>query len=313
MKVAVAIGALAFVVSGAWGQVRLGVRVGTPQTPKTGAFIDFTGYWVSIVAEDARLRILRPAKGDFAGIPLSAEGLKLAGAWDPIRDEASGEPCKPYGAAAIMGIPGRFHITWDDDATLKIETEGGTQTRLLHFNAPPLETEAPSWQGYSVARWDATLKHGLQGGSLKVTTTSLRAGVSTQERRPVQRGNHPHRILRSDPRSRWHRARREFDSGGSGLFDGTVPDQHEPAETGGRLGVESERVLGKIARREHNLFRHTTVVSVPAPPKPPSAQMTNSPPWLQRGEFAKLGAVRAMPAHGPVLSATGRSSQKRAL
>jgi hypothetical protein len=176
MKVEAAIVTLAFVVAGAWGQAPLGVRVGTTQTPKTGAFIDFTGYWVSIVAADARLRILRPPKGDFTGIPLSAEGLKLANAWDPVRDEASGEPCKPYGAAAIMGIPGRFHITWDNDATLKIETEAGTQTRLLHFNAPSPETEAPSWQGYSFARWDATLKHAFQGGSLKVTTTNLRPG-----------------------------------------------------------------------------------------------------------------------------------------
>ena len=32
-----------------------------------------------------------------------------------------------------MRAPGRLHITWQDDATLKIETEAGTQTRLLRF------------------------------------------------------------------------------------------------------------------------------------------------------------------------------------
>jgi hypothetical protein len=47
-----------------------------------------------------------PPKGDFAGIPLNADGMKLANAWNPATDEASGEQCKAYGAPAIMGVPG---------------------------------------------------------------------------------------------------------------------------------------------------------------------------------------------------------------
>jgi hypothetical protein len=35
-----------------------------------------------------------------------------------------------------MRAPGRVHITWQDDNTLKLETDEGTQTRLFHF-APP--------------------------------------------------------------------------------------------------------------------------------------------------------------------------------
>jgi hypothetical protein len=181
MKVVGAIVALAFAIAGAWAQAPLGVRVGTPQAPKTGALIDLTGYWVSIVTDDARARLLMPPKGDFIGIPLNAEGLKVANAWDPANDAAAGEQCKSYGAAAIMGIPGRFHITWDNDATLKIETEAGAQTRLLHFGSSPPETEAPSWQGYSMARWDPTLKHGVPGtGSLRVKTVQLRPGYLRQ-------------------------------------------------------------------------------------------------------------------------------------
>ena len=34
-----------------------------------------------------------------------------------------------------MRVPGRLHITWADDTTLKIETDAGTQTRLLRFGA----------------------------------------------------------------------------------------------------------------------------------------------------------------------------------
>ena len=180
MRVQQPIVALVFAIVGAWGQPQgplPGADGGTPLTPKAGALIDLTGYWASVVPEDSRFRMLTPPKGDFAGIPLNVDGTKLAKEWDAAKDETSSEQCKSYGAAAIMGVPGRFHITWDNDTTLKIETEAGMQTRLLHFNAAPPQTEVPSWQGYSVAAWDPTLKHGMQGGgSLKVTTTNLRPG-----------------------------------------------------------------------------------------------------------------------------------------
>src|SRR5215469_11830143 len=181
MRVQQPIVALVFAIVGAWGQQPQGPLPsgpgGTPLTPKAGALIDLTGYWASAVPEDSRFRMFTPPKGDFAGIPLNVDGTKLAKEWDAAKDETSGQQCKSYGAAAIMGIPGRFRITWDNDTTLKIETESGTQTRLLHFNAAPPQTEAPSWQGYSVAAWDATLKHGKRGGgSLKVTTANLRPG-----------------------------------------------------------------------------------------------------------------------------------------
>ena len=151
-------------------------RGGPPANPRARAPIDLTGYWVSIVSEDWRFRMFTPPKGDFFGVPLNAEGAKIAQAWDPAKDEAAGEQCKSYGMPAIMRVAGRFHITWDNDTTLKIETEAGMQTRLLHFNAAPPQTEEPSLQGYSVAAWDPTLKHAKQGGSLKVTTANLRPG-----------------------------------------------------------------------------------------------------------------------------------------
>ncbi len=60
---------------------------------------------------------------------------KVADAWDPAKDEAAGEQCKSYGAPALMSVPGRIHITWQDDNTLKVDTDAGTQTRLLRFGA----------------------------------------------------------------------------------------------------------------------------------------------------------------------------------
>src|SRR6266853_867907 len=162
---------------------------GPPRSPKDSAPIDLTGYWVSIVTEDWRFRMFTPPKGDIAGVPVNAEGRKLANAWDPDADEKAGNQCKSYGAAAIMRVPGRLHITWQDDNTLKIETDAGTQTRLLHVGGQPPESGQASWQGYSAARWEPPVAPGPPGvplgllpragqnsKSLEVTTTQLRAG-----------------------------------------------------------------------------------------------------------------------------------------
>jgi hypothetical protein len=130
------------------------LAVQPPSTPQASAPIDLTGYWVSVVTEDWRYRMITPPKGDYASVPLNAEGRKVADVWDPAKDEASGNQCKSYGAANIMRVPGRLHITWQNDSTLKIDTDAGTQSRLLHFGdaAPPAGDAG--WQGYSVARWE---------------------------------------------------------------------------------------------------------------------------------------------------------------
>ena len=122
-----------------------------PKTPKDSAPIDLTGYWVSIVSEDWRFRMVTPPKGDYPNIPLNPEGEKIAKAWDPDKDEARGEQCKSYGAPNIMRVPGRLHITWANDTTLKVEMDGGTQTRLFRFGAVTPPAGAPDWQGFSRA------------------------------------------------------------------------------------------------------------------------------------------------------------------
>ena len=134
---------------------------GAPKPPRTGraaAPVDFTGYWVSPVMEDYRWRMVTPLKGDFAGVPVNAEARKVGEAWDPSKDEAAGLACKAYGAPALMRIPGRLHITWQDDNLLKIEADQGQQTRLLYFSTKPLPTLEPSVQGFSEARWEAPIR-----------------------------------------------------------------------------------------------------------------------------------------------------------
>jgi hypothetical protein len=171
------LGALPVLAQGPPGGGR-GGRGGPPATPKAVAAIDMTGTWVSVVTEDWKFRMVTPPKGEFGGVPISAEGRKVAMAWDPAKDTADGNACKSYGAAGLMRVPGRLKISWQDDQTLKIETEAGTQTRLFHFGGmAPANTE-PSWQGYSVAQWEqAQIDRGQpRMGDLKVNTSHMKAG-----------------------------------------------------------------------------------------------------------------------------------------
>jgi hypothetical protein len=145
-----------------------GGQRGAGQTPRAAAPIDLTGYWVSVITEDWKYRMVTPPKGEYGAVPISPAGRRIADAWDPAKDEAAGEQCKAYGAAAIMRMPGRVHIVWDDDNTLRINTDTGTQTRQFRFNATP-PAPARTWQGHSAAQWQPQ-------GNLKVVTTQMRAG-----------------------------------------------------------------------------------------------------------------------------------------
>jgi hypothetical protein len=152
-----------------------------PPTPRAMAPIDLTGYWVAVISEDWRWRMVTPARGDYASIPLNVAGKNLADAWDPAKDEGAGEQCRSYGAPGLMRGPTRLHITWLDDTTLKLETDYGMQTRLLQFRAPRTgATAAPSLQGVTAAQWvmagGGRGRGGPPRGSLKSITTRLRPG-----------------------------------------------------------------------------------------------------------------------------------------
>jgi hypothetical protein len=141
---------------------------------------DFTGYWVSLVTEDWRWRMVTPPKGDYASIPLTIRGREVADTWDPAKDEAAGEQCRSYGAPAILRVPGRLHITWQDDDTLKVEIDAGQQTRLLHFGSWQPPSGPATWQGNTTAAWELARPPAGGGaparGSIKTVTTRIRPG-----------------------------------------------------------------------------------------------------------------------------------------
>jgi len=178
------LGALLLAASSVSAQGRFGAP---PPTGQAGALIDLTGYWVSIVDEDWRWRMVTPPKGDYASVPLNPEGRRVADTWDAAKDEAEGNACKAYGAAGLMRLPTRLHITWADDKTLQVETDAGQQKRLFHFDVSRSPGGEPQWQGDSAASWVKQYQsRGFappfggpspgKGGALKVVTTHMRAG-----------------------------------------------------------------------------------------------------------------------------------------
>lgn len=174
-----------------------------PRSAREGAQADFTGNWVAQVTEDWRWRMLTAPIGDFQGVPLNAAGVELGKKWNLAADNASGAPCKAWGAGGIMRQPTRLRVSWVDDSSLKFETDSGQQTRVFNFGRPAQAAGQRTLQGNSVAQWmrpppvqganQLNQQVGLPGtggaaaaprppqasvarGSLKVVTTNLTAG-----------------------------------------------------------------------------------------------------------------------------------------
>lgn len=158
------------------------------ESAREAAPIDVTGYWAALVTEDWQYRMIVPARGDTSWLPLNQRGLAVAASWDPVADEAAGEACKAYAAPAIMRLPTRLRISWQNDNALELETDTGTQRRVFRFDQTEPVGE-PTWQGHSVARWDTATGGDRQrrifedvsgsspnAGALHVDTSHLRAG-----------------------------------------------------------------------------------------------------------------------------------------
>ncbi len=172
-----------------------------PRSGRAAALNDLTGYWVSVVTEDWRLRMLVPDPRDYLTLPLNLDASKIADAWDVTKDQAAGDQCKGYGAPAIMRMPGRLHVYWQDDNTLRIDTDSGMQTRLLHFTGTPPQNATPDWQGYSVASWIGQKPISTAGGGRPASQGTMPGRQSNLDRRQdVDMGQGQLRVLTTNLR-----------------------------------------------------------------------------------------------------------------
>jgi hypothetical protein len=151
--------------------------------------------------------MVTPPKGDVASIPVTPEGRKTAQSWDLAADNASGNQCKAFGVGGIMRQPGRLRISWQDDETLKLEFDAGTQTRVLNFDRSKQQPAEKSWQGFSTAVWEGP---GVGRGGPPIDARVTGGGILS---RGVPGG------------------------GGQGLRGGPPPRQQAEINTGGDLKI----------------------------------------------------------------------------
>jgi len=185
------VGAVTSIDLAAQGRGRGG---GPPAGPaRTTAPVDMVGTWVSVVNEDWMWRMRTPAKGDTTSLPgLTPAARQVMDKWDASMDGR----CEAYGVGGLMRMPGRLRVSWQDDNTLKMESDGGQQTRLLRFApaGPPGAAAAvapagpKTLQGNSAAEWvrsggafDAFMERGAgagtaRAGALRVRTTGMLPG-----------------------------------------------------------------------------------------------------------------------------------------
>jgi hypothetical protein len=169
---------------------------GAPASGRAAAPVDLTGSWVSIVTEDWIERMSPDSPP--SGVGRGGRGVFDGGGNPPGAQPAqtgAPEPCRAYGAAGSLRVPGRLNITWADDNTLKVDMDAGKQTRLLHFNPTQPAPTGRTLQGYSAATWDVGRGGGRGGGgrggaaaappawgSLRVVTTNMTGGYLLSSR-----------------------------------------------------------------------------------------------------------------------------------
>jgi hypothetical protein len=172
-----------------------------PAPARQAAPVDLTGTWVSLVTEDwiERMSPQSPPSGTGGGFGFGGRGGFGGGGPTPA-PAASDDPCAAYGAGGIMRVPGRVRISWQDENTLLLEYDQGSQRRVFHFGEELAAAAVLSLQGFSQASWQGgTGGRGGRGrggpqagfgaptdgragaaeerwGSLEVVTTNLSGG-----------------------------------------------------------------------------------------------------------------------------------------
>jgi hypothetical protein len=109
----------------------------------------------------------------------------LAGVSSPARAQAdfTGQWAAIYHEDTIERIPGPelgdyTGLPLNEAGRLRVDTDQGTQTRLLHFGARPPQNVEPSWQGNSVAQWEGIVRGPGTPEFAPVALNGRRAGRS---------------------------------------------------------------------------------------------------------------------------------------
>ena len=130
-------------------------RRAPPASPRQAAPIDLTGYWVSVVIEDWKYRMVTPNKGVFDAVPLNPEGQQ------DRQDLGSGA-----GRGGRRTVPGVRRRRDHAHPRAPAHRRGRTTTRSRSIRMRerrrgcfvsarrPLAAGEPSWQGHSVAQWN---------------------------------------------------------------------------------------------------------------------------------------------------------------
>ena len=204
-----------------------------PATPKSAAPIDLTGTWVSIVTEDWRYRMLTAPKGDFYSLPINAEAKKVSLAYTPTQADA----CKNYHAPTLLRVPTRVRFSWDSDATLKLETDAGKQTRLFTFPSSA-----------------ATAAYTASGATLVQASTAARTmqGVSrAQWQTPQATRTYWQKVPAQDPNT----------PGFPGINMQGPPAPPDPRNLGGSLRVTTTNILPGFLRNNGVPFSESAVLT----------------------------------------------------
>ena len=137
--------------------------------PPLAAEADLSGFWGPRVHEDHKYRWEGPEHGEYDGLPLTAEAYAIADAWDPMEYYRPENQCSPMGITMILRIPGNVHISYEDENTLRIDSEIFGMTRRVYLDARPREDGPLTWGGHSLGEWEAD--------TLKVVTTHMLPGT----------------------------------------------------------------------------------------------------------------------------------------
>jgi hypothetical protein len=173
---------------------------------------------------------------DVASVPMSAAGRKVAAAWSLEADTKAGLQCKAFGVGGIMRQPGRIRVSWQDDQTLKMEFDAGTQTRILHFDSAVQPSAERTWQGHSFAVWEGPgVGRGIAGTADGRNDARVTGGGVLDRALPG--------------------------GGGGGLRGGPPPRQQAQLQRGGNLKVVTTNVREAYLRKNGVPYSDQTTIT----------------------------------------------------